>query len=222
MKKFLFLLIICLVTFATCFSPITHAKESKPSDNKILNKNDVEKVNLNQVQNLDVTLENHNLTRENLLNNNYKVKKDNVGFINAKDKNNVYYNFYLEGNKIEYYSIQKKLANGNSTFTLYDINGNYILKSEANNNGDIVKENTAVDNGVTTYAINKAALKWACIFSSYSACIGVSLGAGAAGSMVSGPFGAATGFAGGAACRYVFQTAVEKYGGKDAACKILS
>lgn len=57
-------------------------------------------------------------------------------------------------------------------------------------------QSTAVDNGVTTYAINKAALKWACIFSSYSACIGVSLGAGA---MVSGPFGTATGFAGGAA-----------------------
>ncbi|MCY1565872.1 hypothetical protein [Staphylococcus pettenkoferi] len=110
MKKFLFLLIICLVTFATSFSPITQAKETKPSDNKILNKNDVEKINLNQVQNLDATLKNHNLTRENLLNNNYKVKKDNVGFINAKDKNNVYYNFYIEGNKIEYYSIQKKIS----------------------------------------------------------------------------------------------------------------
>lgn len=94
------------------------------------------------------------------MNNNYKVKKDNVGFINAKDENGVYYNYYLEGNKIEYYSIQKKLSNGNSTFNLYDINNNYILKSEANNNGDIVNESTAVDNGVTTYAINKAALKW--------------------------------------------------------------
>ncbi|WP_241964989.1 hypothetical protein [Staphylococcus simulans] len=97
-----------------------------------------------------------------------------------------------------------------------------FLKSEANNNGDIVNESKAVDNGVTTYAINKAALKWACIFSSYSACIGVSLGTGPAGAMVSGPFGAATGFAGGAACRYIFQTAVEKFGGKDAACKVLS
>ncbi|MCS4485781.1 hypothetical protein [Staphylococcus americanisciuri] len=139
-----------------------------------------------------------------------------------RTSNGVYYNYYLEGNKIEYYSIQNKLSNGNSTFTLYDINDNYILKSEANNNGDIVNESTAVDNGVTTYAINNAALKWACIFSSYSACIEVSLGAGAAGAMVSGPFGVATGFAGGAACRHIFQTAVEKYGGKDAACKLLS
>ncbi|MFW3528600.1 hypothetical protein [Staphylococcus caprae] len=50
----------------------------------------------------------------------------------------------------------------------------------------------------------------------------MSLGAGAAGAMVSGPFGAATGFAGGASCRYIFQTAVEKFGGEDAACKVLS
>ncbi|PNZ96784.1 hypothetical protein CD133_11480, partial [Staphylococcus massiliensis CCUG 55927] len=69
----------------------------------MLNKDDVERVDLNQVQNLDATLKKHKLTQENLLNNNYKVKKDNVGFINAKDENGVYYNYYLEGNKIEYY-----------------------------------------------------------------------------------------------------------------------
>ncbi|MFW3591230.1 hypothetical protein ACN9U3_10295 [Staphylococcus caprae] len=220
MKKILFLLIICLVTFATCFSPMTQAKDS--TNTKMLTKKDVKKINTNNVKNLDSVLQKHNLKRSNLLDNNYKVKKDNVGFMNAKDNKGTYYNFYLEGNKIEYYSIQKKLSNGNSTFTLYDINDNFILKSEANQKGDIVKENTAVDNGTTTYAINKAAFKWACIFSSYSACIGVSLGAGAAGSMVSGPFGAATGFAGGAACRYIFQTAVEKFGSKKAACKVLS
>ncbi|MFW3528599.1 hypothetical protein [Staphylococcus caprae] len=159
MKKISLILIYCLVTFATLFSPVTQAEENKTSKNKVLNKDDVERVDLNQVQNRDATLKKHKLTQENLLNNNYKVKKDNVGFINAKDENGVYYNYYLEGNKIEYYSIQKKLSNENSTFTLYDINNNYILKSEANNNGDIVNESTAVDNGVTTYAINKAALK---------------------------------------------------------------
>ncbi|WP_240622414.1 hypothetical protein [Staphylococcus lutrae] len=88
--------------------------------------------------------------------------------------------------------------------------------------GEIVEEKS-IDDKSTYYRsanVNKAAPRWACVFSSYTACVGVALGAGAAGSLVSGPFGAAAGFTGGFACRYVFQTAVEKYGGKDAACKI--
>ncbi|MGV3174570.1 hypothetical protein ACEE10_12010 [Staphylococcus simulans] len=79
MKKISLILISCLVTFATLFTPITHAEENKNTENKVLKQDDVEKVNLNQVQNLDATLKKHNLTQENLLNNNYKVKKDNVG-----------------------------------------------------------------------------------------------------------------------------------------------
>ena len=42
MKKILFLLIICLVTFATCFSPMTQAKDS--TNTKMLTKKDVKKL----------------------------------------------------------------------------------------------------------------------------------------------------------------------------------
>ncbi|MGD6773980.1 hypothetical protein [Staphylococcus simulans] len=58
MKKISLILISCLVTFATLFSPVTQAEENKNSENKVLNKDDVERVDLNQVQNLDATLKN--------------------------------------------------------------------------------------------------------------------------------------------------------------------
>lgn len=219
-KKSIVFILSFLVVITTVFSPNTNAESNSNSQ---LNKEDLEKIDLDKVDNLDSALSNLNLNRDNLLDNNNRIKGENYGFINAKDSNGTYYNFYLEGNTINYYSIQKKMDNSNSSFVLYDMNQNYLLDSEINQNGEVVEENVAQGNGTAfrDSGINKAAFKWACIFSSEVACVGVAAGAGAAGSVVSGPFGAAAGFAGGSACKYIFRTAVEKYGSKDKACSIL-
>lgn len=212
------------LSFLVVLTTIFNSNGSAETSDNQLSQDDLEKINLNDVTNLDSTLSNLGLSKDTLLDNNNRVKGEKSGFINAKDKNGVYYNFYLNENTIEYYSIQTKKDNGNATFELYDLNKNRLLNSEVKKNGELIKEQTEDQstNGVTREAgINKAAFKWACIFSSYVACVGVAGAAGAGGALVSGPFGAAAGFAGGAACRYIFQTAVDKYGSKEKACSVL-
>lgn len=220
LKKSIVFILSALVIFTTVFSPNTNAESNSKSQ---LTDDDLEKIDLNKVENLDSALSNLNLSRDNLLDNNNRVKGENSGFINAKDSNDTYYNFYLKGNTIDYYSVQKKESNSNATFELYDMNNNSLLNSEINQNGEVVKESTSQGDSTAfrSSGINKAAFKWACIFSSYVACVGVAGAAGAAGTLVSGPFGAAAGFAGGGACRYIFQTAVDKYGSKEKACSVL-
>lgn len=217
-----------LVSVTTVISSSSSSVNAQTNSNE-LSRDDVEKVDLSKVTNLEEALNNVGLSKDNLLDNNFKIKGENISFINAKDnETGHYYNFYLEGNEIKYYSVQKEKENEHATFELYDLNNSFILSSEIDQNGNIIKEKTFKDqeqDGVQTMAssgINEAAFKWACIFSSYMACISIALAAGAAGALVSGPFGVAAGFAGGQACRYIFQTAVEEFGSKDKACKVLS
>lgn len=124
-------------------------------------------------------------------------------------ENKSYINLYITNNKIEFQSVQKTIANGNATFELFTVDGKFVFLEEITSEGDFVHNVKQI----TTFATkpNNAAIKWACIFSSYLACMAISAGVGAAGSLISGPFGAAAGFA----CRYVFQTLVEKYGIKN-------
>ncbi|WP_017795149.1 hypothetical protein [Oceanobacillus kimchii] len=227
-KKLIITFMIVLVSITTVLPNVSAA--TKQNDD-LIDFDDLEEVDLTTVTNLDEALGNVGITRDNLLDNNYKVISENVSFINAKNtENNRYYNFYLEGNEIKYYSVQAEKDNGNATFELYDMSNIFILSSEVDKYGNVVKEETYMDrhpenDGIqllSSSGINKAAFKWACIFSSYIACLAVAAAAGAAGALVSGPFGVAAGFAGGNACRYLFQTAVDKYGGKDKACKVLS
>ncbi len=226
-KYFIMFLSAVLIVFSVT-GEISNVVQAKTEINKI-DEHELEKIDLNLVVNLEYTLNKVGISRANLLNNNYRINKDNVGFINAKDNNDIYYNFYLVGNEIRYYSIQQTKVNGNVTFDLYDLSKNHLLYSELDQNGNKVNEKVydLNDNGYSSFrskstGINKAAFKWACIFSSYLACMGVAGAIGAAGGLVSGPFGLAAGFVGGGACRYIFQTAVEKYGSKERACKILS
>lgn len=230
LKKSFLVFMAFLVGITSAILPNGSVANAQPQNDFILTEDDLEAVNLSEVINLDESLSNLNLSNDNLLDNNYRIKGENIGFINAKDnETGYYYNFYLENNEIKYYSIQKEAENGHATFELYDINNLFILSSEIDRNGNLIGEEINMEpqkqDGVqimSSSGINKAAFKWACIFSSYIACISIAIAAGAAGSLVSGPFGAAAGFAGGAACRYLFQTAVDKYGSKDKACKILS
>ncbi|MCQ9299530.1 hypothetical protein NQ043_00010 [Staphylococcus hyicus] len=214
-------ILVCISLISLCIFP---GENSAHASNEVLTENDVEKVNLNKVENLDIVLKKVGQDKSTILPNSYNLKGKNIGFINIKGNDGKYYNFYLEKNYITYYSVQYKKGNGNAVFELRDNNKNFVLSSEVNKDGKIVSEKT-IDDLKSNYRsanVNKAALKWACIFSSYAACVGVAASVGAAGSLVSGPFGAAAGFAGGLACRVVFQTAVEKYGGKKAACKYLT
>lgn len=97
------------------------------------------------------------------------------------------------------------------------MNGEIIYTSVVDENGQEVSESTpaANDTKVREYGnVNKAALAWACLFSSKVACVGA-----AGGAMLIGPWGAAiTGSVAGSACEMLFITLVEKYGGKDASC----
>lgn len=177
-------------------------------------------LDVNSITNLDEALAKYGLVREDITSS-FTIE-DSQGVVNLYDSvNDLYVNFYINNEKVEYQSTQKELENGNVLFELFTFDLELALSEEITESGELVDKNE----GIMTVAAkkpNKAALKWACIFSSFLACVSISAAAGAAGALVSGPFGVATGFTGGAACRYVFQTLVEKYGSKDQACKILS
>ncbi|MEJ7541240.1 hypothetical protein [Staphylococcus intermedius] len=190
------------------------------TNNKNSNKLDITSVN-----NLEEILKNKNLSKKDILQESYKMS-DGTGIINLKDsKNDIYYNFYVENKKITYFSTQSKLSNGNALFKLFDINDNFLYSSEANQNGEIIKEQTAMDRDQTAFRSNlsgtqKAALKWACIFSSKVSCATAAAGVAAGGTLM-GPWGAViTGGTAASACELLFTTLVEKYGGKDAACSL--
>ncbi|WP_240622415.1 hypothetical protein [Staphylococcus lutrae] len=99
-KSMVILLCISIV-ICSFTSSITVAKEN----GNILTNKDVEKIKLNEVTNLNNVLKSLKLSKQNIIDNNYKIKREKVGFINAKDKDGKYYNFYLEGNDIKYYSV---------------------------------------------------------------------------------------------------------------------
>ncbi|MGN9866689.1 hypothetical protein [Bacillus swezeyi] len=207
---------IFLLVSAGISSNQVKASNLNESHNEEVDLESLEPVNLKHITNLDETLTKYNLKSSNITST-YSFKNEDTGIINLYDEeSDNYVNFYIMNNKIEFQSVQKKLNDGKTLFNLYTNELELVLSETANSDGELEKKITIAKKP------NRAALKWACIFSSYLACISTSIAAGAAGAIVSGPFGVATGFVGGNACRYVFQTLVEKYGGKKAACKIFS
>lgn len=150
----------------------------------------------------------------------YQITNEATSIVNIHQQNSSkYYNLYVQDGKVVFMSIQDRLYDGSTTFSLYEVDAenyfNSTLYLKADSSGNLIQS-------IQDRDINKAAFKWACIFSSYVACASVAAAAGAAGAIVSGPFGAAAGFAGGMACRTLFQWAVTKYGSKDKACSILA
>lgn len=148
--------------------------------------------------------------------------------LNSKDEYiNVYFlNETLFGYSKQYYEDNTKQA---ATFELYEATSNELVMDETITTSGEIISNTVVekdeDKVSTRAALTKKqvfALKWACIFSSYIACVSVAGSVGVGVALISGPVGAITGGLAGWACRYLFQTAVEKYGGKQAACKVFS
>ncbi|MCY7718442.1 hypothetical protein O3S73_019145 [Bacillus altitudinis] len=222
MKKFILAImsIIMLVSFAI---PTSHIKAN--TDNEVIDLKDLKPVELKEIKNLDKILSKYKLKKKNITST-YYLDEDKTGIINLYDKKKkVYFNFYIVNNTIEFQSIQKELNNGKTSFDLYTNEFENVISETADSNGEIEPKDTNENMIASSKAAkkpNKAAIKWACIFSSYIACLSVSAAAGAGGALISGPFGLASGFAGGLACRYVFQTLVEKYGGKKAACKLFS
>ncbi|MGW9102927.1 hypothetical protein ACWGPZ_30015 [Priestia megaterium] len=208
-----------IVLFSLGFSSsISSANAATEEDSE------VKVLDVETVTNLETIMDKYSLNKSQITSS-YSLT-DNEGIINLYNKDtDTYYNFYVNHNEITYQSIQKELEDGNVSFDLYTNKFESVFKEELTPEGEMVADSdksSDSDFTIMSSKPNKAALKWACIFSSYIACIGVAAGVGAAGTLISGPFGAAAGFAGGAACRYVFQTLVEKYGSKGTACKILS
>ncbi|MEK4504347.1 hypothetical protein [Bacillus sp. FSL R12-0069] len=215
----LILSILAVVLFFTTISSSLRAFAAEEDNNnaEITMMSDVNKVN-----NLSDTLTELSLSKDNIVSK-YEIAENGrtTGIVNVKGaSDDVYYNLYVNSeNNVEFVSKQEAHSNGNTSFNLYSLESNGKLSLAMTETAD--KDGKLIPKKVKR-EINRAALKWACIFSSYLACIGVAAAAGFGGALVSGPFGAAAGFAGGAACRYVFQTLVEKYGSKKQACKLLS
>jgi hypothetical protein len=221
------MVILALALFITTVAPecFVVAETKNTEDAGMLQADDLKKVKLKKEENLDEFLEMTNVSKDEILKNNFIIKSEDVGFINAKNnETGMYYNFYIKGNKILYYSTQQSKDNGNAVFKLYDQFNSLSMTSEITKTVEFVSEKISdcFANGIQSVSISKSAYAWACVFASYMACIGVALAAGAAGTLVSGPFGTAAGFAGGAACRYLFKTAINKYGSKKKACQILT
>ncbi|WP_413364558.1 hypothetical protein [Lysinibacillus sp. 3P01SB] len=142
------------------------------------------------------------------------VKSGVINIYNKKEDK--YYNLYVEEDSINYYSVQYYVdkESGDANFELYSVGENNVITHEYTST--ILKETGEVNHTIGTYSSSNAVYKWACIFSSRIACIAA---AGTLGFGVAGPFGAT---AATLACGYVFGTLVEKYGSKEAACKIFS
>ncbi|MEK4611500.1 hypothetical protein [Bacillus sp. FSL K6-0067] len=213
----LILSILAVVLFFTTISSSLRAFAAEEDNNnaEITIMSDVNKVN-----NLSDTLTELSLSKDNIVSK-YEIAENGrtTGIINVKGaSDDVYYNLYVNSeNNVEFVSKQEAHSNGSTSFNLYSLesNGKFSLAmtETADKDGKLIPKRVKRE-------INKAAYKWACIFSSYLACIGVAAAAGAAGALVSGPFGATAGFAGGLACRMVFQTLVEKYGSKKKVCSL--
>lgn len=137
------------------------------------------------------------------------------GVINIyNSKEDQYYNLYVEGDLITYYSKQYYTEKDDVNFELYSITGDNYIRHEFTSS---VSKNTGeIEHVIGVNSVDPVAFKWACIFSSYISC---AVAAGALGWVIGGPIGSA---AAAFACRYVFQTLVEKYGTKERACKIFS
>ncbi|MBO3090935.1 hypothetical protein J5F27_03255 [Schleiferilactobacillus harbinensis] len=154
----------------------------------------------------------------------YQVKDTtsdrSTGVLNYLNKStNVYYNVYLAPDATINY-VTKQYNNGNGTYG-FDILYYNEQTKELDNvyHDDFDSQLNATSNLLETRAaVNKLALGWACMFSSYMACIGASAAAGVLGTVTLGPISIAGATLGGVACRYVFQHLVQKLGGKGAAC----
>ena len=230
-QKGIFTLMSLVLLFSLGFSSIPSKVLAKSTESEEI---DLATMDLSKVKNLEQIISEYSLSKTNVTTS-YSMQKGE-GVINLHDTNkDIWVNLYVSNNVVEFQSLQKELENGNVSFNLFSNEFTLVASEIIEPNGSLVNQPMsklskvgtptkviAYPGGGSTTSINPAAFKWACIFSSYLACIGVSVAVGAAGALVSGPFGIAAGFAGGAACRYVFQTLVETYGSKDKACKILS
>lgn len=177
----------------------------------------LEELNPNDVKNLDVLLDKIFQSKEDIISSYWLDEKVKSGVINIYNEiEEKYYNLYIEKDTITYYSTQyyvnKETEDAN--FELYSVNKDNSTVHEFTSS--IFKETGEVEHAIGTYSTNNAVYKWACIFSSYVSC---AVAAGTLGFGIAGPFGAT---AATIACRYVFQTLVEKYGSKGAACKLFS
>lgn len=196
----------------------TSVYASEESQSKVTS---IEKKDYENVMNYESITNSLGIKDENILSA-YRIDDESigstVGIVNFYDsESGFYYNLYIDQErKVEYVTSQKENIDGTISMALYQWNGEdldtgFIEKSDSE--GTLI-ENNRVKRG----SVNKIALGWACLFSSYIACVGASAGATAAGSLIGGPWGAAVGVAGGFACKYLFQHLIEKFGGKNAAC----
>lgn len=194
------------------------------SANQIITTDSGEKIeqvstDVSDISNISDILNHLNLSNADIVSR-YQITNETTSIVNIHQQNSSkYYNLYVQNGKVVFMSIQDRLYDGSTTFSLYEVDTenyfNSTLYLKADSSGNLIQN-------IQDRDINKAAFKWACIFSSYVACASVAAAAGAAGAIVSGPFGAAAGFTGGFACRTLFQWAVTKYGSKDKACSILA
>src|SRR5690625_3889327 len=130
LKRFFLISIIFLVSVLSIMPTNNKLVYAQGVNDDGLNEDDLIELNLSEVINLNIMLDNLNLTEEDLLENNYRIKGESIGFINARDNEaGYYYNFYLVENEIEFYSVQRVTELGNAIFELYDTSNVPILSS---------------------------------------------------------------------------------------------
>lgn len=69
-----------------------------------------EKLDLSSVTNLNEVLTNLDLSKDEVLEESFRIPSDNTAIVNVKDnESDTYYNLFVEGNEITSYSKQKEL-----------------------------------------------------------------------------------------------------------------
>lgn len=211
MKKRLFVLMSTMLLLLS-LNPFAGAvsAEAKPSE-------DQHQIDLDAIKNLDALLENLNQSTEDVISSVWLDEEVKSGVINLYNEDeDKYYNLYIEEDAITYYSTQYYVdeSKEEALFELYSVKEDNSTVHEFTSSID--KDTGEVEHNIMAKSTDDKVYKWACIFSSRIACIAA---AGTLGFGVAGPFGAT---AATFACGYVFGTLVEKYGSKDAACKLFS
>lgn len=197
-----------MVLFLFSFGPLANTANAQSNETQI---------NLSTIKNVNAVLNELSQNENDIISSYWLDETVKNGVINIhNEKEDKYYNFYIENNLITYYSVQYYIDENNedANFELYTVTKNNKFNHEFTST--IVKETGKVNHQIQSRSVSDSVYKWACIFSSRLACIAA---AGTLGFGVAGPFGATAAVA---ACSYVFGTLVEKYGSKNAACKIFS
>lgn len=199
--------------FLFSFSPIVDSVNAESTSAKENNQ-----IVLSQIENFESIIESLSQKSTDIISSYWLDPSVKSGVINIHNKKEgKYYNLYVEGDSITYYSTQYHVndkKDSDANFELYSVDENNNFTHEFTST--IVKETGEVHHAIAKASTSNTVYKWACIFSSRIACIAA---AGTLGFGIAGPFGATAAVV---ACGYVFGTLVEKYGSKDAACKIFS